>query len=285
MENELVGFAADLLDAPPDVVGTVTSGGTESVLLAVQAARDAPPGRRPAADGAADDRARGVPQGRALLRRRARCWCRSVRTTGPTRSRWPRAIDDRTVLVVAQRPVVRARRRGPGHRDRRRRAASARRALPRRRVHRRLGAAVRRTAGPRRAAVDVRGRRASPASRSTCTSTPTRPRAPRCCCTGPPGTARPQFFASAQWPGYTMLNSTLQSTKSRWPARGGLGGREHDRRRGVPDADPRGARGRRPAGRGHLRASRHCGWWPSRTRRWSRSRPTGRATSSRSPTR
>ena len=70
MENELVGFAADLLDAPPDVVGTVTSGGTESVLLAVQAARDAPPGRRPAAHGAADDRARGVPQGRPLLRGR-----------------------------------------------------------------------------------------------------------------------------------------------------------------------------------------------------------------------
>ncbi|MDP3967163.1 MAG: aminotransferase class V-fold PLP-dependent enzyme [Nocardioides sp.] len=43
MENELVGFAADLLDAPPDAVGSVTSGGTESVLLAVQGARDARP--------------------------------------------------------------------------------------------------------------------------------------------------------------------------------------------------------------------------------------------------
>src|SRR6187402_1394547 len=30
MENDLVGFAADLLDAPDGVVGTVTSGGTES---------------------------------------------------------------------------------------------------------------------------------------------------------------------------------------------------------------------------------------------------------------
>lgn len=44
MENELVGFACDLLDAPDSAVGTVTSGGTESVLLAVQAARDAHPG-------------------------------------------------------------------------------------------------------------------------------------------------------------------------------------------------------------------------------------------------
>ena len=43
MENDLVGFGCDLLDAPADAVGTVTSGGTESVLLAVQAARDARP--------------------------------------------------------------------------------------------------------------------------------------------------------------------------------------------------------------------------------------------------
>lgn len=43
MENELVGFACDLVDAPPTAVGTVTSGGTESIMLAVQGARDARP--------------------------------------------------------------------------------------------------------------------------------------------------------------------------------------------------------------------------------------------------
>ena len=43
MENELVGAACDLLGAPASAVGTVTSGGTESILLAVQAARDARP--------------------------------------------------------------------------------------------------------------------------------------------------------------------------------------------------------------------------------------------------
>src|SRR3954465_9630018 len=43
MENELVGFALGLLDGPDTAVGTVTSGGTESVLLAVQTARDARP--------------------------------------------------------------------------------------------------------------------------------------------------------------------------------------------------------------------------------------------------
>ncbi|MGZ4488448.1 MAG: pyridoxal phosphate-dependent decarboxylase family protein, partial [Nocardioides sp.] len=44
MENDLVAFGCDLLDAPAGAAGTVTSGGTESVLLAVQTARDARPG-------------------------------------------------------------------------------------------------------------------------------------------------------------------------------------------------------------------------------------------------
>lgn len=43
MENELVGFGCDLVDAPPTAVGTITSGGTESIMLAVQGARDARP--------------------------------------------------------------------------------------------------------------------------------------------------------------------------------------------------------------------------------------------------
>lgn len=43
MEREVVGFAAGLLDAPAEYAGTVTSGGTESCLLAVLAARDARP--------------------------------------------------------------------------------------------------------------------------------------------------------------------------------------------------------------------------------------------------
>lgn len=41
MENDLVALAAGLLEAPPGSAGTVTSGGTESILLAVKAARDA----------------------------------------------------------------------------------------------------------------------------------------------------------------------------------------------------------------------------------------------------
>lgn len=41
MERDLVAFARDLLHGDDAVVGSVTSGGTESILLAVKAARDA----------------------------------------------------------------------------------------------------------------------------------------------------------------------------------------------------------------------------------------------------
>ncbi|HET9022286.1 MAG TPA: aminotransferase class V-fold PLP-dependent enzyme [Ornithinibacter sp.] len=40
MENDLVAMAGELLDAPPGYAGSVTSGGTESILLAVLAARE-----------------------------------------------------------------------------------------------------------------------------------------------------------------------------------------------------------------------------------------------------
>ena len=39
MENDLVAMAGGLLDAPRGCAGSVTSGGTESILLAVLAAR------------------------------------------------------------------------------------------------------------------------------------------------------------------------------------------------------------------------------------------------------
>ncbi|MET7393721.1 aminotransferase class V-fold PLP-dependent enzyme [Dactylosporangium sp. NPDC005572] len=43
MENDLVAAAARVLSGPPSTVGSVTSGGTESLILAVKAARDARP--------------------------------------------------------------------------------------------------------------------------------------------------------------------------------------------------------------------------------------------------
>ncbi|MBA4607112.1 aspartate aminotransferase family protein [Aeromicrobium sp. Marseille-Q0843] len=48
MESDLVAFARSALHGGDEVVGTVTSGGTESILLAVQTARDAAGVERPA---------------------------------------------------------------------------------------------------------------------------------------------------------------------------------------------------------------------------------------------
>jgi sphinganine-1-phosphate aldolase len=47
MERELIGFARDILGGDDDVVGSVTTGGTESCLLAVKTARDSYEGDAP----------------------------------------------------------------------------------------------------------------------------------------------------------------------------------------------------------------------------------------------
>ncbi len=104
MENELVGFAARLLVGPSSVVGTVTSGGTESVLLAVQGARDSRPdiGRprmvlpvtaHPAFHKAAHYF--GVEPVTVEVDEEFRARSAAMRA----------AIDDRTVLVVARSPA------------------------------------------------------------------------------------------------------------------------------------------------------------------------------------
>ena len=156
MENELVGFACGLLDAPDSAVGTVTSGGTESILLAVQGARDAartsyaPRMVLPATAHAAFHKAAHYFGVEAVLV-----------PVGPDfradAAAMAEAIDDDTVLVVASAPSY-----AHGVVDpvtEIAAAAAARgRPLPRGRLHRRLGAAVRRPAGAAGAAVDVRGR-------------------------------------------------------------------------------------------------------------------------------
>ena len=69
MENEVVAMAARHLHGDENVVGSFTSGGTESLICAVKAARDwarekRPGNRRPLRDRPARDRSRLVPQGR-----------------------------------------------------------------------------------------------------------------------------------------------------------------------------------------------------------------------------
>ena len=179
------------------------------------------PGRGRAPHGAAGDRARGVPQGRALLRRGAgagagrRRLHRRRRGDRGGRRRGPRPDG----AGGRERAVVRARRRRPGHRARgrwRRRAGS--------------------------------GATSTRASAAGCCRTPRGSAEPVPPWTfavegvtsisvdlhkyayAPKGTSlllhrtpelrRPQFFASAAWPGYTMLNSTMQSTKSGGPLAG-----------------------------------------------------------------
>ena len=191
MENDLVGIAGRLVDAPDGFAGVVTSGGTESILLAVLAARDARP------DVTAPRMV--LPTTAHAAFHKAAHWLGVepvfVDVDPVTKRADPEAmaaaIDERTVLVVASapsyahgvidpvEPIAAA-------------AAAGRGAVPRRRLHRRLGAA--RTCAPTepdQLPWTFAGRRASRASRSTCTSTPTPPRASRSCCTPRPPCAAP----------------------------------------------------------------------------------------------
>lgn len=217
MENDLVGFACDLLDAPDGAVGTVTSGGTESCLLAVQSARDSRPDiTRPSmvlADSA-----------HAAFRKGAHYFGVEVRVvpTGPDFRADPAAmaaaIDETTVLVVASAPSyahgvidpvpeIAAAAAAHGvrcHVD----ACIGGLVLP---YARRLG----RGTPPWTFAVD--------GVTSMSVDTHKYGYAPK-------GTSillhrssahrKPQYFASADWPGYTMINSTMQSTKSGGPLAG-----------------------------------------------------------------
>lgn len=217
MENELVGWTCELLDAPAETVGTITSGGTESVLLAVQTARDSRPDvarpelvlpvtAHPAFHKAAhyfglepvmvavDDDFRARPDATAT------------------------AITDRTVLVVASAPsyahgvvdpvaeiAAEAAARGVRcHVD----ACIGGWVLP---YAARLGRAVPRWTfavdGVTSISVDLHKYAYAPKGTSVLLHRT-------------PDLRRPQFFASARWPGYTMLNSTMQSTKSGGPLAG-----------------------------------------------------------------
>jgi glutamate/tyrosine decarboxylase-like PLP-dependent enzyme len=217
MENELVGRACDLLDAPADAVGTVTSGGTESVLLAVQAARDARP---------------DVERPQMILPTTAHAAFHQaahyfgvepvLTDVGPDFRARPgamaEAITDRTVLMVVSAPSY-----AHGVVDPVRDVAGA--ALARRiRCHvdaciggwvlpyaARLGRPVPpwtfAVEGVTSISVDLHKYGYAPKGTSVLLHRN-------------PELRRAQFFASADWPGYTMLNSTIQSTKSGGPLAG-----------------------------------------------------------------
>ena len=217
MENDLVGVGLRLLDAPDGAVGTVTSGGTESVLLAVQGARDSRPDVTgpvmvvPSTRHAAFDKAahyfgvekRVVPVGPGF---RA-----DVAATEA-------ALDERVVLVVGSAPsyahgvvdpipqlAALASARGIRcHVD----ACIGGWVLP---YAARLGRVVPpwtfAVEGVTSISVDLHKYGYAPKGTSLLLHRT-------------PELRRPQYFSSADWPGYTMLNSTMQSTKSGGPLAG-----------------------------------------------------------------
>jgi sphinganine-1-phosphate aldolase len=215
MEQELVATAARLLDGPPETVGTVTSGGTESLLLAVQTARDARPDIDrpmmvlPTSAHASFHKASHYFGVRPIFVDVDPQTGRAVATA------MAEAIADDTVLVVASAPsyahgvidpvtqiATDAQARGVRcHVD----ACIGGWLLPYlRRDDPELPAFSFLIPGVTSISVDLHKYAYTPKGVSLLLH-----RSPQL--------RRPQFFASANWPGYTMLNTTTQSTKSGGP--------------------------------------------------------------------
>jgi sphinganine-1-phosphate aldolase len=214
MENELVGFVCDLLGAPRSAVGTVTSGGTESILLAVQTARD------PRPDVAAPTMVLPSTAHAAFLKAAHYFGVRPVLVPVGDDYRadvaaTEAAIDDSCVLVVASAPsyahgvvdpvsglaALAAARGIRCHVD----ACIGGWILP---YAARLGRDVPPWAfdvdGVTSISVDLHKYAYTPKGASVLLHRT-------------PELRKKQFFARADWPGYTMLNSTTQSTKSGGP--------------------------------------------------------------------
>ena len=220
MENEVVGFAANLLDAPETAVGTVTSGGTESCLLAVQSARDSRPDvTRPRMV---------VPSTVHAAFLKAAHYFGVEAVVVPVGADFravpaamTAAVDedpDRTVLVVVSAPSyahgvvdpvaevapMAAARGIRCHGD----ACIGGWVLP---YASRLGRAVPAwtfaVEGVTSVSVDLHKYGYAPKGTSVLLHRTSAHR-------------RPQYFAHAGWPGYTMLNPTMQSTKSGGPLAG-----------------------------------------------------------------
>ena len=217
MENDLVGFACDLLAAPASAVGSVTSGGTESVLLAVQGARDSRP------DVPAPSMV--VPSTvHAAFHKAAHYFGVSARVVPVSTdfradvAATAAAVDDSTVLVVGSAPSyahgvvdpipslasLAAERGIRCHVD----ACIGGWVLP---YAERLGRPVPpwsfAVEGVTSISVDTHKYGYAPKGTSVLVHRT-------------PELRRPQYFASADWPGYTMLNATMQSTKSGGPLAG-----------------------------------------------------------------
>ncbi|QJY47692.1 pyridoxal phosphate-dependent decarboxylase family protein [Pseudonocardia broussonetiae] len=209
-ENELVGEAAALLGGGAHTAGTVTSGGTESCLLAVLAAREARP---------------DVPRPRMVLPDTAHpAFDKAAHYFGMEAVRVPvdpvtlaadpsamaAALDDRTVLVVVSAPSY-----AHGVLDP---VAPVAAAAAARGIRCHVDACIGgwvlphldaapfdlSVPGVTSIAVDLHKYAYCPKGTSVLLHADAALR-------------RPQYFASAAWPGYTMVNPTMQSTRSGGP--------------------------------------------------------------------
>lgn len=211
MENDLVAWAGRLVDAPDGFVGSATSGGTESLLLTVLAAREsrpdvgAPSMVLPTTAHAAFHKAAHYFGVRPVL----------VDVDPVTYRADPeataRAIDDTTVLVVASAPSYAHGVVDPVPAIA---AAAAARGV-RCHVDACIGGWVLPyldDAPPWTFAVDGVTSISVDLHKYAYT-----PKGVSLLLHREAALRRPQYFASASWPGYTMLNSTVQSTKSGGP--------------------------------------------------------------------
>jgi sphinganine-1-phosphate aldolase len=213
MERDLVAFAKPLFGAPASAVGTVTSGGTESILLAVQTARDAAGVPDPVlvvpstAHGAFHKAAHYF--GVELV---------AVDVDPGTMRAVPSAMaaamdlhDGRVVLVAVSAPSYAH---GVVDPVAPIAAAAAARGI-RCHVDACIGGWVLPWAGlAEQWHFACEGVTSLSADLHKYAYTP---KGVSLLLHRTPALRRPQFFASADWPGYTMLNATMQSTKSGGP--------------------------------------------------------------------
>jgi sphinganine-1-phosphate aldolase len=215
MENEVVATAAAILGGSPATVGNVTSGGTESCLLAVQAARDSRPDVVRPKMVLADTAHAAFHKGAHYFGVEPVVVPVDPRTFRADPDAMAAAIDDSTVLVVVSAPsyahgvvdpvapvAAAAAARGVRcHVD----ACIGGWVLP---YFRELGVDVPdfdlSVPGVTSLSVDLHKYAYCPKGTSVLLHASAELR-------------RPQYFASAAWPGYTMLNSTMQSTRSGGP--------------------------------------------------------------------
>jgi glutamate/tyrosine decarboxylase-like PLP-dependent enzyme len=215
MENALVGAAARLLGGDADTVGSVTSGGTESLILAVKAARDAAPHIDAPRIAMASSAHAAFAKAGSYLRVALDVVPVDAATLRPEPAAMAAAIGPSTVLVVVSAPsyahgvidpvapiAAAAAHRGVRcHVD----ACFGGWILP---FRRQLGQPVPdfdlSTPGVTSLSVDLHKYAYTPKGVSVLLHKNAALRVS-------------QYFAWAAWPGYTMINSTIQSTRSGGP--------------------------------------------------------------------